>query len=152
MEPRLPRVRKFLERARSLREVAQEQAADAADEWARLGAQREQTRLEAEALRGPGGDATAAARVRLAEYQQALKRREGELARLTEQAAQRLATERRSLRRAWREVDVWERLAARLERVQTRRLTNVEQEQIDQHARGTTAPPRLGLTGGRRQP
>jgi hypothetical protein len=126
----------LLERARHLREVAQEQVVAAADELARLAAQREETRLEADALRGPGGDSSAAARVRLAEYQQALGVREGELAQLSEQGAQRLATERRSLRRAWREVEVWERLAARLERVETRRLTSTEQEQIDQYARG----------------
>ncbi|MHB8995943.1 MAG: hypothetical protein ACYC63_11925 [Armatimonadota bacterium] len=140
MEPRLPRVRRLLERARCLREVAQEQVAAAADELARLVAQREETRLEAKALGGFGGDTTAAARVRLAEYQRALERREGELERLVEQGAQRLARERRSLRRTWRDVEVWERLTARLERIETRRLTSVEQEQIDQYARGRQRP------------
>ncbi|MGE5530860.1 MAG: hypothetical protein ACM3VW_01920 [Bacteroidota bacterium] len=136
MEPRQQRARALLERARRLREVAQEQVAAAADELAGLGAQREETRLEADALRHPGSDSTAAARVRLAQYQQALRVREAELTRLAEHSAQRLATERRSLRRAWREVEVWEKLAERLERAETRRQTNLEQEQIDQHARG----------------
>jgi hypothetical protein len=136
MEPRLLRVRVLLERARRLRDVAKEQVAVAADELARVGAQREETRLEAEALRHVTADSTAAARVRLAEYRQALRVKDAELTRLAEQGNTRLIIERRSLRRAWREVEVWEKLAERLERAERRRHANLEQEQIDQHARG----------------
>jgi hypothetical protein len=135
VDRRLRQARTLLQHSLRLREEAQAQVAAAADELGERQREGEATRRALEGLRANGPASTAAAAVARDEYAEALRVREGELARLTEEAAQRLPERRRVLRRTWREAQVWEKLAARLERAEARWVARSEQELIDRQSR-----------------